>query len=82
MLSSYCIEIAIGDLFVPFIYSSVQRLRSDLSIAETWYMGKGAQGTWCATHDTWCTMVAVTCDNVSKVHKGGTKRLKNYYISM
>ena len=42
--------------------------------------GKGAQGTWCVTHSTWCTMVAMTCDEVDEVHKGGAKCPKNYYI--
>src|ERR1700677_1856229 len=25
---------------------------------------KGAQGTWCVMHSTWCTTGAVTCDKV------------------
>ena len=41
---------------------------------------KGAQGTWCVTHGTWGTRVAVTCDEVGKVHSVGAKRPKNYYI--
>ena len=49
-------------------------------LAGTVCIGKGAQGTWCVTHSKWCTRVAVTCDKVDKVYKGGAKCLKNYYI--
>ena len=43
-------------------------------------MSKGAKGTWCVTHGTGCTTVAVTCDKVDEVHKGGVKHPKNHYI--
>jgi len=51
-----------------------------LALGLTVCTDKGAQGTWCVTHGTWCTTCAVTCDKVSKVHKGGAKRPKNYHI--
>ena len=59
-------------VFIQFILS--------VQIGDTVCTGKGAQGTWCVTHSKWCTRVAMTCDEVDKVHKGGVKRPKIYYI--
>jgi len=41
--------------------------------------GKGAQGTWCVMHGTWCTTVAVT---LCKSEKSGNCMVKVLYLTL
>jgi len=55
---------------IPFFPSFLGWLGAFVATVST---AKGAQGTWCVTHGTLCTTVAVTCDEVGEVHSGGSR---------
>ena len=72
-------------IYLPIIYCTINKIKIHYVSGEnmcftTVCTDKGAQGTWCVMHGTWCTTGAMTCDEVSKVHKGGATRPQNYYI--